>query len=119
MKQLILASSSANRKELMDSTGYPYKAEPSDYEEDMSLELPPRELAIHLSRGKARDVAARHKNAVILGADSFGMLDGRLFGKPHTVAKATEMLSALSGRQHIFITGFTLIDSDSGKEYSE
>ncbi len=119
MKQLVLASSSAPRKALLDKLQIPYVIDPSNYEEDMTLDLPPKELAIELSRGKARDVAQRHKNAVILGADSFAVCDGQLLGKPHTLKRAKEMLRLLSDRSHTFITGYTIIDTDRGQEFSE
>ncbi len=119
MKQLILASGSAGRKLLLDKLQIPYAIHVSNYEEDLTLDLPPKELAIELSRGKARDVAQRHKNAVVLGADSFAVCDGQLLGKPHTVKRAKEMLRLLSNRSHAFITGYTIIDTDSGREFSE
>lgn len=119
MKQLILASASAARKEILERAGVDFTVQASKYEEDMSLDMQPKELAIHLSRGKARDVALEYKNALILGADSFAALDGRLLGKPANPEEARQMLQSLSGRCHIFITGFTIIDTGINKEYSE
>lgn len=119
MRSLILASSSPSRHEILNSTGFPFIIDPSNYEEDMSLNMPPADLAIFLSKGKAKDVAKRHNNAVVLGADSFGVYKNELLGKPHTVSRAEEMLTMLSGHAHIFVTGFTLIDTGSGREYSE
>lgn len=119
MKQLILASGSPARKELLEKTGVAFVAEPSHYEEDMTLDLPPAELAKHLSAGKARDVAARHQDAVVLGADTFVAHNSHLLGKPHTQEKAKAMLERLSGQAHSLITGFTIIDAATGKEYSE
>lgn len=119
MKTLILASGSASRREILGQTGYPFIVEPSNFEEDMSLAMPPTDLALFLSRGKAEDVAKRHKHAVILAADSFGVFKGELLGKPHTIARAKEMLSMLSGQEHSFITGFTIIESDTNKKYQE
>ncbi len=118
MKQLILASSSPARNDLLTKTKFPFKVVPSNYEEDMTLKLKPEALAIYLSQGKARDVAVGRKNAVILGADSFAVYKNELLGKPHTLARAKEMLTMLSGQCHSFITGFTIIDADSAKEYS-
>lgn len=117
-KELVLASGSESRKEIMNRLGFKYTIDVSDYDEDMTLNLKPVDLAIHLSKGKAETVARRHKNAVILAADSFALLDGELLGKPHTKKKAKEMLRQLSGKCHTFITGFTIIDTASGKEYS-
>ena len=119
MKQLILASQSPSRKQLLEFAGVEFTVEPSNYEEDMSLEMTPAELAKYLSAGKARDVAAHRKNAVILGADSFAVYEGELLGKPHTFERAKEVLTMLSGKSHDFLTGFTIIDADTGEEYSE
>ena len=119
MKSLILASGSPARKNILTKTKVPFTVDVSDYEEDMSLAMPPAELAIYLSKGKARDVAKRHTNAVILGADSFAVFKGELLGKPHTLERAKEMLTMLSGQVHSFITGVTIIDADTKEEYSE
>jgi septum formation protein len=119
MKPLILASASPVRKDILQEAGAPFTVEVSDYEEDMSLAMEPDQLAIYLSQGKARAVAARHHDAIILGADSFAVFDGQLLGKPHTNARAREMLTMLSGQHHRYLTGFTVIDSVSGREHSE
>ena len=91
----------------------------SNYEEDMTLDMPSAELAKFLSKGKAQNVAARHKSDIVLGADSFVVFNGQLLGKPHTHERAVEMLTMLSGQYHSFITGFTIIDPESGKEFSD
>jgi septum formation protein len=119
MKKLILASQSPARREILQTTGYPFVVEVSDYEEDMTLKLEPNDLAIHLSKGKAKDVAFRHKDAVILAADSFAVFGNELLGKPHTQERAKEMLAMLSGQCHSFVTGFTIIDGANGQEFSD
>lgn len=119
MKSLILASGSPGRKEILIETKTPFTVDVSNYEEDMSLSLAPKELAVYLSRGKALDVVKRQSNAVVLAADSFGVFNGELLGKPYTVQRAEKMLRLLSGQCHSFITGFTIIDADTKKEYSE
>jgi len=118
MKSLILASGSPARKEILEETGYPFAIDVSNYEEDMGLKLAPKELAVFLSKGKARDVVKRHKHAVIIGADSFAVFNEELLGKPHTMERAKEMLTMLSGQCHSFVTGFTIIDADTGREHS-
>ncbi len=121
MPQLILASGSPGRKALLESAHVAFTVDASNYEEDMSLDMPPRDLAMFLSQGKARDVAKRYANAsedmVILAADSFAVFDGQLLGKPHTPERAKEMLTMLSGQTHTFITGFTIIDARTGREH--
>ena len=72
MKSLILASGSSGRREILEETKYPFKIVVSNYEEDMGLNMAPKKLAIYLSKGKACDVAKRHANAIVIGADSCG-----------------------------------------------
>ena len=119
MKKLVLASQSPSRYWILNNLGVKFEVCPSNYKEDMSLSLSPEDLAIHLSRGKAKDVAKKYSNAVIVAADSFALFQGRLLGKPHSLAKARAMLKALSNNTHTFITGFTLIDTTTGQEISD
>lgn len=115
MKQVILASASPWRKKILKTTGISFRVEVSDFEEDMSLNLPPRVLARRLALGKALAVAGRHKEGIVIGADTFAVFRGKLLGKPHTPAKARSMLRSLSGTSHSLITGFVLVDVASGK----
>jgi septum formation protein len=118
MRKVILASSSSRRKELLTKTGLRFIVDPGDYEEDMTLRLKPTELAKVLSRGKAESVAPRHKNAIIIGADTFIAYKNEVIGKPHTPAKAIATLKRLNGKTHSVITGFTIIDTKTGKNIS-
>lgn len=119
MKSLILASSSPWRKCALQKVGLSFEVVPSDFEEDMTLPLSPEKLAIHLSQGKARAVAKKiEKGSVVLGADTLVSFAGKLYGKPHTLERAREMLRELSGNTHSIITGFTVIDTVSGKEHT-
>jgi septum formation protein len=117
---LVLASASPARKSILMTAGIEFEIDPSNYEEDMTLELLPEDLAIHLSMGKASDVAPRHPSSIILAADSFAVAEsGELLGKPYTIERAKSMLKMLSGRSHKFITGYTLLDSKTSKVFSE
>lgn len=118
MRKIILASSSPRRKELLAKTGLTFVVDPGDYEEDMTLALKPIELAKVLSRGKAESVARQHKDAVIIGADTFIAYQGEVMGKPHTSQKAVARLKQLNGKTHSVITGFTIIDTKTGKSIS-
>lgn len=118
MKKIILASASPRRKEILGITGLKFDVCTSDYEEDLSLKLNPRELARFLSRKKAGAVAHRHKNAIIIAADTFIVFKNRLLGKPHTDKEAEKMLRMLNGKAHSVITGFTVLDTGSGKKLS-
>jgi len=119
MKKIILASSSPRRKNLLLQIGLKFEVDPSSYEEDMSLKMDPKELAEFLSQGKAKDVAHRHKDSIIIAADTFCVLDKELLGKPQTKEKAKIMLQKLSGKVHSVITGFTIIDTETGKQISK
>ena len=118
MKKLILASTSSTRKRLLTEAGLVFDIDSSSYEEDMSLPLPPKELAMYLSRGKAESVAKNYKHEIVIGADTFVVYDNKIFGKPHTPERARETLKTLSGQQHSIITGFTIIDTENDKTIS-
>lgn len=118
-RKIILASTSASRREMLTRTGIAFTVEPSDYEEDMSIGLPPHELVRTFSQGKAQAVAKKHSDAIVIGADSVAVLDGKALGKPKDEAEARATLKNLSGRDHIFLTGITIIDTKSGKEVTK
>lgn len=120
MKKLILASQSPARAQLLRQAGYSFTVQPSSYEEDMTLDMPPRELAMFLSEGKARDIASKvQEDAVIISADTFVISDGKLLGKPNTVANARSMLQCLRNTRHEVLTGWCVIDSASNKKHRE
>jgi septum formation protein len=113
-RTIILASASPRRKELLEKLGLKFKVDPSDYPEDLSAELAPRLMAASLSRGKARAVAKKYADSIIIAADTIGVLRGKIIGKPHSAEAARSMLAELSGKSHRVITGLTIIDSASG-----
>ena len=115
MKKIVLASASPRRKELLEGTGLKFEVDASDYEEDMSVRMEPHKLARFLSREKAKAIAGRHKNALIIAADTFIVFKGKLLGKPHTGTEAKKMLAMLNGRSHSVITGYTILDTGTKK----
>ncbi|SNQ60774.1 Maf family protein [Candidatus Methanoperedens nitratireducens] len=117
-KEIILASASARRKELLELIGLQFKVDPADYKEEMNLKLSPHELARALSLKKAKSVAGKYNNAIIIAADTFVIIRGQLLGKPHTKEEARRMLVLLDGATHSVITGFTILDTDTGKKIS-
>lgn len=119
MKKIILASTSPERKKLLEDTGLIFEVIPSNYEEDMTLNMSPEELAMFLSKGKGEDVASRIKDAIIISADTFVSFDNQLIGKPHTEEKAFITLRTLSGETHSVFTGFTIIDTKENKIISK
>lgn len=119
MKKLILASGSPNRKQILVDAGIDFEIDPSNYEEDMTLPMHPYELVKHLSEGKAKDVAVRYREGLVVGADSIVVFNEHLLGKPHTPERAKEMLKMLSGKSHEALTGFTVVDVEKNKIISK
>lgn len=117
-RKIILASTSPRRVELLEKLGIKFTAAAPKYEEDMTLKLPPKQLALVLSRGKAQSVAKEYPNAIIVSGDTFVVFRNHILGKPGTAAKARQMLRMLSGRQHLIISAFTIWDTKSGKVVS-
>jgi len=116
--KIILASASPTRKKLLEQLHIPFTVEASSYEEDITIDLPPKEIVKTFSQGKARDVAARHKNAIVIGADTISLCDGEVMGKPVDEADATRMLKKLRGRAHTSLVGLTIINTTTGEEVS-
>lgn len=115
MRKIVLASASPRRKELLEQLGLKFEVDPASDAENISQDLPPQELAVAVSVSKASAVAGRHKNSIIIAADTFGVLRGKIIGKPQTEAGARKMLKRLSGKVHSVITGFTVLDTGSGR----
>jgi septum formation protein len=111
---IVLASASPRRSELMALAGISCKVAPADICEDALPGEKPAEHVLRLSREKAQTAAAKVSGRFFIGADTVVILDGRIMGKPADEDDAFAMLSALSGRTHEVITGFTLLDRDSG-----
>lgn len=119
MRKIILASKSPWRKKILAATGIPFNVEESGYRENMALKLSPRALAKKLALGKALAVASRHKNAIVIGADTFIVFKGKIFGKPRTPKLAREMLKNFSGTTHSLLTGFAVVDSKTGRHVAK
>jgi len=117
-RTIILASASPRKKELLGLTGMEFKVDPSDHKENMDLKISPHKLARFLSLDKARSVAGKYDNAIIIAADTFVVKREQILGKPHTIEEAGRMLALLNGATHSVITGFTIIDTDTGKSLS-
>ena len=118
MKPIVLASASPRRKVLLEKIGLKFEVEPGDCEEEIKSEIEPHELVRQISIKKAKSVAARHKNALIIAADTIGVIDNKILGKPHTENEARKMLKEISGKSHTVITGFTILDTATNKTLS-
>src|SRR5262249_21202374 len=115
--QLILASASPRRRELLARLGVPFAVRPSDIAE-VHPPGPPAEAMAAVALDKARAVAREWRDgpAVVLGAETGGILAGRSPGKPRDEEDAARMLRSLSGRTHEVVTGLALVASPPGRE---
>lgn len=111
MPQLVLASTSPYRRELVQRLGVPFSASaPLCNEDDLKASaLSPRLLAQLLAREKALSIAAENRDAFVLGSDQLVELDGKVLGKPGSAEAAVAQLGQLSGRSHRLITAFSLV----------
>ena len=109
--KLILASTSRYRRELLERLGVPFVAvAPLVDEDDYKMHgLDPRVLAETLAREKALNVAARFRDAVVIGSDQVAVLDGLALGKPGSIDNAISQLQAMSGRAHDLVTAIAVI----------
>lgn len=114
MPNIILASQSPRRRELLARMGIPhFDVIPAREEEQTDPTLPAGRLVKALAQQKAREVAARvPPDAIVIAADTVVAIDGEILGKPHSPAEAAEMLQKLSGRQHTVCTGVAVRQND-------
>lgn len=111
MKQLILASGSPRRRELLEKCDIPFICIPADIDESIDETMPLGEEIGRLSRRKAEHILQEYPDAVVIGSDTIVTADGRILGKPADRQEAAAMLRLLSGRAHQVITGLTVISS--------
>jgi len=108
--RLILASSSAYRRELLARLGLPFEAIAPDIDETPLPGEAPQDTALRLAREKAAAVASLHPGALVIGSDQVATLDGLQIGKPGNHARALEQLQLMRGRRVVFHTALCLWD---------
>jgi len=108
-EQVVLASTSPRRIELLSRITTDFVAVPSAIEEVSSG--PPEEQVLTLARTKTYAVAEGHEG-IIVGADTVVVLDGKIFGKPQSRAEARQMLRYLSNREHTVLTGLCVLSTE-------
>ena len=113
---IILASRSPRRADLLKQIGLEFEVRPSGVEEPDITYIPPAIAVQELALTKARDVAANLGVGLVIGADTVVVIDQQPIGKPENDAHAVEILTRLSGNRHEVITGVALIDLDRGRE---
>ena len=131
MSQIILASQSPRRKELLEQIGLEFEICPAKGEEVITKTIP-EEVVMELSKQKAEEVAAmvssfgeEHRDIttpsdiLVIGADTVVAYDGKILGKPVNEADAKRMLTMLSGNTHSVFTGVTLVLIDKSGRAGE
>ncbi len=119
MRKIILASGSPRRKELLQMLiGDNFEIQTSSYEERL-LNLGPKELVLHHSLEKGRDVAKSNREGIVISADTVVVFENKVLGKPHTEEKAIKMLNKINGNIIEVITGLAVIDIENKKELQD
>jgi septum formation protein len=106
--QLILASKSPRRYELLKQVGLDFEVIPSGMAEDFFNTESPREHVLRLAEAKVREVASKYPDRWVVAADTIVYINGSILGKPKSREDAAEMLRRLSGQEHRVLTGFSV-----------
>ena len=113
-RKLILGSTSPYRRELLGRLRILFEVAAPDVDETPNAGETPRQLACRLAMAKARAVAARFPDCVVIGSDQVADLDGQTLGKPGTHARATAQLQQMRGKTVIFQTAVAVVCQETG-----
>jgi septum formation protein len=116
VSRLVLASASPRRQELLRQGGVPFDVVPATVAECDPGHLTTVEVCLLNAHRKARVVAKRHPDRLVLAADTLVALGSRRFGKPSDPAEARRMLTELAGRTHEVVTGVALLELRTHRE---
>jgi septum formation protein len=115
MRQIILASTSPYRRQLLEQLQLTFTAVAPDYGEQIDQNLDPQLLVQHLALGKAQSLEKQYPDALIIGSDQvFVDPQGQMIGKPGSLENAFQQLQEMVGRTHTFYTGLVVFDSRTG-----
>jgi septum formation protein len=106
---LLLASTSPQRRTILEQLGIPFDVAAPDYEEHDPPEADAVEIVEEHALGKARSVAGQADGRPVLGVDTAVVLEGRVYGKPANAEEAAAMLDALGGKTHLVVSGLALL----------
>lgn len=111
MRELVLASSSRYRAELLARLGLPFRTHPPEVDEGRRSNEDPDALVRRLARDKALAAAAQYPRALIIGSDQVAVCSGEVLGKPGSAERAVAQLARLSGQTVTFLTALCLHDA--------
>ena len=118
-RTLILGSSSRYRKELLSRLNIPFEVAAPEVDETPHINETPRDLALRLALAKARAVASKNPEAVVIGSDQVADLEGQPLGKPGNHANAVKQLQRMRGKTVIFQTALSVICLATGFEQTD
>jgi septum formation protein len=117
MRQLILASASPRRADILKQLGLDFITQASQIDEQqVGLSLTPSAMVMELALNKARRVAESSEEALVIGADTIVVIEKEVLGKPTSPEAAIVMLSRLNGKEHSVFTGLALVEVPSGRQ---
>lgn len=109
---LILASASLTRKQILEQTGIDFSVIPSYLDEDALktefTHLPPKDLAVKLAREKAKQISTKHPNSWVLGADQILVFEGKIYNKAQSKPEAEQILRQLRGKKHELVSALVI-----------
>ena len=112
--EIILASASPRRKEILQNTKLKFEVQKSEIEEAVFEEESPESMVVRLAYEKAFDVAENNRDKLVIGADTIVVLGDEVLGKPKDEEEAFDMIQKLSNKTHRVITGISLIHLKKG-----
>ena len=115
---IVLASNSPRRKAILSQVHQNFIIQPSNINEDFTIELLPKAFCEHWSNKKAKNIAESHADKLVIGADTIVVNDDKILGKPKNQRESFAMLESLSGKTHKVLTGVSLIHLELGINYT-
>jgi septum formation protein len=112
--KLILASTSPRRREILGLLGVPFEVIDPEFEEMVSEHVSMKDEVLDFAAGKARSVAKKHPESIVIGSDTMISLDGEKIGKPGDIDDARRILRLLAGKIHRIFTSVVILDSVGG-----
>ena len=119
MPEIILASQSPRRKQLLQWAELDFLVMVSDTDESFPPELRPDSAAVHIARQKALAIQEKEKDKTIIAADTIVVLNGEIIGKPRNREESIEFLSRLSGEHHQVITGVVIVKKEKEISFAD
>jgi septum formation protein len=119
MQNLILASSSPRRKELLENLRLTFTISSSEVDESFDPTLSPEDVVMDLAERKAKVIFKENPEAFVIGSDTIVVVNGQVLGKPTDEADAKGMLEKLSGRKHEVYTGVSILSPNGTARFFE